>query len=99
MDKDYLNRKLVENENLVEDVLKELEVETNYPLFDAYLKQTLLDNLLRGGKPYPFNTKDGEMSYHLYSRKHGDPERDYNFFVLEPKYFSQGNGNYRDVLQ
>ena len=58
MDKDYLNRKLVENENLVEDVLKELEVETNYPLFDAYLKQTLLDNLLRGGKPYPFNTKD-----------------------------------------
>ena len=27
------------------------------------------------------------MSYHLYSRKHGDPERDYNFFVLEPKYF------------
>ena len=99
MDKDYLNRKLVENENLVEDVLKELEVETNYPLFDAYLKQTLLDNLLRGGKPYPFNTKDGQMSYHLYSRKHGDPERDYNFFVLEPKYFSQGNGNYRDVLQ
>ena len=44
MDKDYLNRKLVENENLVEDVLKELEVETNYPLYEAYLKQTLLDN-------------------------------------------------------
>lgn len=99
MDKNYLNNKLLENESLIEDVLKELEVETNYPLFDAYLKQSLLDNLLRGGKPYPFNTKDGMMSYHLYSRKHGDPERDYNFFVLEPKYFSQGNGNYRDVLQ
>ena len=39
------------------------------------------------------------MSYHLYSRKHGDPERDYNFFVLEPKYFSQGNGNYCDVYK
>ena len=37
--------------------------------------------------------------YHIYSRKHGDPERDYNFFSLEPSNYSQGNGNYRDVCQ
>ncbi len=37
--------------------------------------------------------------YHLYSRKHGDIEREYNFFSLEPSYYSQGNGNFRDVNQ
>ena len=99
IDKNYFNNKLIENEEVIKEVLEELEVTTNFPLFDAYLKQSQLDNLLRGGKPYPFETKDGKMSYHLYSRKHGDPERDYNFFVLEPMYFSQGNGNFRDVLQ
>ena len=99
IDKIYFSNKLVENENVIKEVLKELKVETNYPLYDAYLQQSLLDNLLRGGKPYPFVTKNGLMSYHLYSRKHGDPERDYNFFTLEPMYFSQGNGNFRDVLQ
>ena len=26
-------------------------------------------------------------------------ERDYNFFEVFPSYFSQGNGNYRDVNQ
>ena len=35
----------------------------------------------------------------MYSRKHGDIERDYNAFYLAPEYFSQGNGNYRDVNQ
>src|SRR5207249_3924825 len=37
--------------------------------------------------------------FHAYTRKHGDMERDYNFFELSPTYFSQGNGNYRDVNQ
>ena len=36
---------------------------------------------------------------HLYSRKHGDPERDYNFFSIAGEYYSQGNGNFRDVCQ
>jgi hypothetical protein len=42
---------------------------------------------------------DGDVGYHIYSRKHGDLERDYNFFSLEPSYLSQGNGAFRDVLQ
>ena len=37
--------------------------------------------------------------YHIYSRKHGDPERDYNAFFLAAEFYSQGNGNYRDVNQ
>ncbi len=37
--------------------------------------------------------------YHVYSRRHGDPERDYNAFSLAPEYYSQGNGAYRDVNQ
>lgn len=99
VDKNYFKQKQFENERLIEETLKEIKTETNYPLFDAYLKQTLLDNVLRGGKPMVVETKDGKESYHLYSRKHGDPERDYNFYVIEPHYFSQGNGNFRDVLQ
>ncbi|MGE5612898.1 MAG: cellobiose phosphorylase [Bacillota bacterium] len=37
--------------------------------------------------------------YHVFSRKHGDMEREYNFFSLEPACYSQGNGNFRDVNQ
>jgi len=37
--------------------------------------------------------------FHIYSRKHGDLERDYNRFVVQPTYFSQGEGNFRDVNQ
>ncbi len=44
-------------------------------------------------------TKDGRIPYYIYSRKHGDLERDYNFFSIEPNVLSQGNGNFRDVLQ
>ena len=37
--------------------------------------------------------------YHAFSRIHGDLERDYNNFVIEPSYWSQGPGNFRDVNQ
>ena len=65
---------------------------------DAYSRQTFLDNLLRGGFPATLGQEDPQ-TYHLFSRKHGDLERDYNQFSLEPAYYSQGNGNYRDVNQ
>ncbi|HHT39782.1 MAG: hypothetical protein RBS76_04110 [Acholeplasmatales bacterium] len=99
VDGNFLTKKSIENEKLINETIEELDVETNVPILDQYFKQNLLDNLLRGGKPYLFKTKEGEINYHLFSRKHGDPERDYNFFYLEPNYFSQGNGNFRDVLQ
>ncbi len=37
--------------------------------------------------------------YYCYGRKHGDLERDYNFFHLEALPYSQGNGNFRDMCQ
>jgi hypothetical protein len=66
------------------------------PIFDGYCRQTFLDNLLRGGVPLVVG---GKYVTHVYARKHGDIERDYNDFVIPPEYYSQGNGNYRDVNQ
>ncbi len=37
--------------------------------------------------------------YHLYGRRHGDLERDYNAFCLPAEFYSQGNASYRDVNQ
>lgn len=37
--------------------------------------------------------------FHVYSRIHGDIERDYNYFQIDTTYFSQGPGNFRDVCQ
>jgi len=67
--------------------------------FNQYCGQTFLDNILRGGLPISLQTAEGPVSFNVYSRKHGDLERDYNFFTLAPTFFSQGNGNYRDVNQ
>src|SRR5204863_7123639 len=67
--------------------------------FNLYCGQTFLDNVMRGGLPLVLKTEEGLVNFNVYSRKHGDPERDYNNFVLSPTYFSQGNGNYRDVNQ
>jgi hypothetical protein len=41
----------------------------------------------------------GPRVFHTFTRKHGDMERDYNFFEVAPTYWSQGNGNFRDVNQ
>lgn len=81
---------------LTDALTDRVATETGDPVFDAYCRQTYLDNLLRGGVPYPL--PGGKMTY-LYSRKHGDPERDYNAFRVRAEYYSQGNGNFRDVNQ
>ncbi|MFD2882322.1 hypothetical protein ACFTAO_51225 [Paenibacillus rhizoplanae] len=52
-----------------------------------------------GGYPFIFDNGAEGFVVHLYSRKHGDMERDYNFFSLAPEYYSQGNGNFRDMNQ
>ena len=36
---------------------------------------------------------------YLFGRKHGDLERDYNDFLLQDTPYSEGNGDFRDVLQ
>lgn len=84
---------------LVEELCGRIEVRTADPVFDAYCKQTYLDNLLRGGAPMFFEHGGKKVPFYIYSRKHGDPEREYNYFSVGGEYYAQGNANYRDVNQ
>ena len=91
----YFAQKRAENQALIQNLTSTVATHTADPRFDAYVRQTYLDNILRGGKPIFL----GGRPYHIYSRKHGDPERDYNHFFLAAEFYSQGNGNFRDVCQ
>lgn len=92
----YLIQKRQENKELIKNLQQDIETISSSKEFNLYAKQTYLDNILRGGYPVTFK---GDSTFYLYSRKHGDLERDYNKFLLQPTYFSQGNGNYRDTNQ
>lgn len=88
-----------EADRLGASLTKDVKGHTAFPVFDAYIRQCYLDNLLRGGYPLLFEGKEGPIVYHVYSRIHGDMEREYNDFYVEPAYYSHGVGNYRDVNQ
>jgi hypothetical protein len=96
---DFVNKKEKQAVELVDSLVRNTYTKTSSRLFDAYIDQCYLDNLLRGGYPLIFKAAEGNHVCHVYSRKHGDLEREYNFFSLEPAYYSQGNGNFRDVNQ
>ncbi len=66
---------------------------------DLYAGRTFVDNTLRGGLPLSLGTGPDRKVFHVFSRRHGDLERDYNFFQLDATCFSQGNGAFRDVNQ
>ena len=96
----YLQQKRLEANRLTEQITSVIHMKSGVPEFDAYCRQTFLDNILRGGFPLILqDTIQPRFVYHLYSRKHGDLERDYNSFQLVPEPYSQGNGNYRDINQ
>lgn len=96
----YLDAKEAEAMTLVSGYTADVKTHSSNPLFDQYIEQCYLDNFLRGGYPFIFPQKDGSSKVvHLFSRKHGDPERDYNFFSTAGEFYSQGNGNFRDVNQ
>lgn len=95
----YIEKKEKEARELVESIVKDTFTKTGNHLFDKYINQCYLDNILRGGYPLVIKGKEKNHVYHVYSRKHGDLEREYNFFSIEPAYYSQGNGNFRDVNQ
>ena len=92
----YFEDKREENRRLVEGITRRAYTATAYPLFDAYAKQCYLDNGMRGG--FSMKVPGGKHLY-LFGRKHGDLERDYNDFLLQDSPFSEGNGDFRDVLQ
>ena len=96
LDAAYFDEKLACAAELVETVCAGIETETADERFDAYCKYTYMDNVLRGG--FPIKLGNNKIFY-VYSRKHGDLERDYNYFSMSPEFYSQGNGNFRDVNQ
>ena len=97
--------------DMMNELASKVETHTANKLFDGTIKQNYLDNSLRGGMPLILGELDDEARssnadedsrlkvYHVFSRIHGDLERDYNDFNIDPTYFSQGPGNYRDVAQ
>lgn len=92
----YFERKLQEACELTEELCKVIATKTGDEDFDEYCSYTYMDNVLRGG--FPLELPGGKIFY-TYSRKHGDLERDYNYFRMLPEFYSQGNGNFRDVNQ
>lgn len=95
----YINQKRIRNKEIIAALQNDIATQSSSVALDYYAKQTYLDNIMRGGYPAIFKSKDSSAVFYLYSRKHGDLERDYNKFQLQPAYFSQGNGNYRDANQ
>ncbi|MDR2427272.1 MAG: hypothetical protein LBD46_08880 [Endomicrobium sp.] len=95
----YFEKKIADNKKLINSITDNIAAKSGLNNFDNYARQTYLDNVMRGGYPIIFKDGDKKTSYYVYSRKHGDLERDYNEFQVSPNYYSQGNGNFRDVNQ
>lgn len=96
LDGAYFENKFTEAVNLAEDLTASVATRTADEMFDNYTRYNYMDNVLRGGTPIKLGNKH---TYYVYSRKHGDLERDYNYFSMSPEFYSQGNGNFRDVNQ
>ncbi len=92
----YFEEKQAEAESTLKELCGVISTKTASENFDTYCRYTFMDNMLRGGCPIPLGNS---KLYYVYSRKHGDLERDYNYFSMLPEFFSQGNGNFRDVNQ
>lgn len=99
LDVEYLQNKKWVSQSLIDELTSKNLIISGDPILDQYARQNFLDNVLRGGYPYTFKGKNAQSVLHLYSRRHGDLERDYNDFRITPTNYSQGNGAYRDVNQ
>ncbi len=104
----FVAKKFDRARTLINELTEGVETNTANPLFNGAVKQMFLDNSLRGGMPTLLGNVDSDLTYdedpglkvfHTFSRIHGDLERDYNAFAIDPTYYSQGPGNYRDVAQ
>lgn len=97
LSKKYIIDKIDENKKLIESLKNHIFCSSSSREFDLYCGQTFMDNFLRGG--YPVAVGNSRHVFYVYSRKHGDLEREYNFFQIDATNFSQGNSNFRDVSQ
>lgn len=107
----FVPYKMSRSREVIRQITAGVETKTSSPLLDAHVQQMFLDNALRGGIPSVLGEVDDDARMrnmdederlkvlHLFSRKHGDLERDYNAFLIEATFFSAGPGNFRDVAQ
>lgn len=95
--KNYFDEKHQEMKGTYENLIKNFNFQSEDQALNIYANATFMDNVLRGGLPVNLGPKGPII--HLYSRKHGDMERDYNSFQVMATPYSQGNGNFRDVNQ
>jgi len=91
----FFIRKWDEASGMADEITDVIGTKTGDSTFDAYCELTYLDNCLRGGFPIQL----GNKVFYMYSRKHGDIERDYNYFTIAPEFFTQGNASFRDICQ
>lgn len=62
----FVQKKLIEAEELTERLTKGVKMVSGSPLFDGFVKQAYLDNLLRGGVPSIMgDAKDAKVSVEL----------------------------------
>ena len=94
----FIQAKAARARTLIDNLTASVETTTVNPLFDGAVKQMFLDNSLRGGMPTILGNVEGTKTYdedpgikvfHAFSRIHGDLERDYNAFMIDPTFFSQ----------
>jgi len=100
----FCEYKAMRTREVIKQITAAVETKTSNALFDGHVQQMFLDNSLRGGIPSILGDVDDDAKmrnsdedprvkvYHLFSREHGDLERDYNDFVIEPTFFSQVSG-------
>lgn len=97
---EFIEEKFRENFRLIKSIKDKAFSISGCREFDLYISQSYLDNILRGGYPQVIGDRRSTPKiFYLYSRKHGDLERDYNKFKLLPCFYSSGEANYRDVNQ
>jgi hypothetical protein len=95
--KPYFDEKRNDMKTTYENLVKNFNFRSDNEPLNMYANATFMDNVLRGGLPTTLGPKGPVI--HVYSRKHGDMERDYNSFQVMATPYSQGNGNFRDVNQ
>lgn len=93
--------KLSRSREIFQQITAVVACTTAVPMWDGHVQQMFLDNSLRGGIPSILGEVDDDAKlrnadedprlkvYHLFSRIHGDLERDYNDFVIMPTFFSE----------
>ena len=101
LQKGFAPYKMSRSKEIIEQITTSVKTQTSHHLFDRHVQQMFLDNSLRGGIPNILGDVDDDARmrnimeddrlkvFHLFSRIHGDLERDYNDFNIAPTFFSE----------